>query len=295
MISLLSKLSSTTTHTLKFEFQVNSLPTQELLVEDQLPLIDVTVTTNGFNLLKVALQKLSLKLDFSVLEKDNNSYYWKAGIHRSELSQFFDTNSTIIENIRPATLKFNYVTQFVKKVPVKVRLKPNFIVGYDLVTTLVAQPDSVSIVGPKQLLDNINQIATQNTDIDAVQQDIESTIDLDTSSFPSNVKFSAKSVVVSGQVDKFTEGKIAVPVQIINLPKNLTLSVFPKEIPVVFYTSLNAYNSINVSDFRIQCDFETLDLSSNVINPILVSYPKAVKTAKLQINNLEYIITKKND
>jgi len=36
-------------------------------------------------------------------------------------------------------------------------------------------------------------------------------------------------------------------------------------------------------------------LSSNVMIPKLVSYPKSAKTAELQINSLEYIITKKND
>ena len=109
------------------------------------------------------------------------------------------------------------------------------------------------------------------------------------------LKFSKTKVLVTGKVDKFTEGKIAVPVHLVNLPEHLTLSVFPKEIPVVFYTSLSAYNSIDRNDFRIECDYNTLDLSSNVMIPKLVLYPKSAKMAELQINSLEYVITKKND
>ena len=85
-----------------------------------------------------------------------------------------------------------------------------------------------------------------------MQKDIESIVELDVSNYPSYLKFSKTKVLVTGKVDKFTEGKIEVPVQLVNLPEQIILSVFPKEIPVVFYTSLSAYNSIDRDDFRIE-------------------------------------------
>ena len=162
-------------------------------------------------------------------------------------------------------------------------------------TPLKSHPDSIAIVGPKKYLENINKVSTKNITLNDVQKDIETTVDLDVSNYPAYLKFSKTKVLLTGKVDKFTEGKIAVPVQLVNLPKNLTLSIFPKEIPVVFYTSLSAYNSIERNDFRIECDYNSLDLSSNVMIPKLVLYPKSAKTAELQINSLEYVITKKND
>ena len=233
-------------------------------------------------------------IDFSTLQKDEKAYYWNESEHRSEFAQFFGSNTTL-ESIRPASLSFNYATEFVKKVPVFVNIEPNFVVGYDLETTLKSQPDSIAIVGPKQYLEDINKISTQKITLNAVKKDIETTVELDVSNYPKYLKFSKTKVLVTGKVDKFTEGKIAVPVHLVNLPEHLTLSVFPKEIPVVFYTSLSAYNSIDRNDFRIECDYNTLDLSSNVMIPKLVLYPKSAKMAELQINSLEYVITKKND
>ena len=294
IISLLSKFSNPRTHTLQFDLQPTNLPQQELLTQDQLPKLEVTVTANGFNILKIAFQKLRLNLDFSTLQKKDNTYYWNESMHLLELSKFFNTNTTI-ENIRPNSLTFNYVTQFEKKVPVAIKLTPNFVVGYDLETPLKSQPDSIAIVGPKQYLNSIDEISTQNIELDAVQKDIKINLDLDISNYPSYLKFSKTKVWISGRVDKFTEGKLLVPVQLVNLPENLLLSVFPKEIPVIFYTSLSTFNTVDVNDFRIECDYNSLDLSSNVMSPKLVSYPKSAKTAELQINSLEYIITKKND
>lgn len=294
VISMLSKLSSPRMHTLQFELQPLKLPPQELLVQDPLPKVDVTIKTNGFNLLKIAFQKLLLKIDFSTLQKDDKAYYWNESEHRSKLAQFFGANTTL-ESIRPTSLTFNYATQFVKKVPVFINIEPNFVIGYDLETPLKSHHDSIAIVGPKKYLENINKVSTKNITLNDVQKDIETTVDLDVSNYPAYLKFSKTKVLLTGKVDKFTEGKIAVPVQLVNLPKNLTLSIFPKEIPVVFYTSLSAYNSIERNDFRIECDYNSLDLSSNVMIPKLVLYPKSAKTAELQINSLEYVITKKND
>ena len=50
VISMLSKLSSTRMHTLEFELQPSKLPPQELLIQDPLPKVEVTITTSGFNL-----------------------------------------------------------------------------------------------------------------------------------------------------------------------------------------------------------------------------------------------------
>lgn len=293
-ISLLSKLTSPKTHTLQFELQPTKLPPRVLLIEDRFPIIDVTITTNGFSLLKFAFKKLKLNVDFSTLQKNDSVYFWEQSAHRKEIAQNFNSN-TEIENIRPTALSFSYTTQFAKKVPVTINLQPEFVVGYDLKNPLRAQPDSITIVGPEQYLKAIDVVATEVLKQNAVKTNIDVGLNLDISDFPSYLKFSTTKVQVVGAVDKFTEGTVSVPVQLVNLPKDLVVSIFPKDIPVVYYTSLSTYDAITPEDFRIECDFNALDRSSNVMIPKLVAYPSTAKTAALQINSLEYVITQKND
>jgi len=84
-------------------------------------------------------------------------------------------------------------------------------------------------------------------------------------------------------------------VTIINIPEDLSINFFPKEISVIFYSSLDAYNSIDKTDFTVECDFNLLTTDNNYLNPVLVKQPLNVKTAKLKITQLEFIITSNDE
>ena len=64
---------------------------------------------------------------------------------------------------------------------------------------------------------------------------------------------------------------------------------------VLYYSSLEAYNTIDQTDFTVECDFNLLTADNNYLNPVLVNKPLSVKTAQLKITQLEFIITPKNE
>ena len=177
-----------------------------------------------------------------------------------------------------------------KKIPVVVNVATQFTLGYDMLTPLRSKPDSIALVGPKTSLDTIASISTVDFSLTDIKKNINQTVALKL--FP-NLKTSVEIVQVYSKVDKFTEGKINVPIQILNLPQDRVVSIFPKEIPVVFYTNLTTYDSITATDFKVVCDFSLLNSKSNVLLANLESYPKTIKSAALEINKLEYVMTKK--
>ena len=58
---------------------------------------------------------------------------------------------------------------------------------------------------------------------------------------------------------------------------------------------LSTYDAIRPEDFRIECDFNTLRSFFKCYDSKIITYPSAAKTAALQINDAEYVITQKND
>ena len=242
-------------------------------------------------MLKYAFKDLAIEIDVTKLEKDGSFYHWRTNPKDLKLLNYFDSD-VIVEAITPNTVSFTYDVQSLKKIPVVVRATPEFALGYDLLNGLKSQPDSVTVVGPKVLLDSISNVFTSNLLLTDVKKDINQTVALE---ITPNLSFSNKFVQIKGEVDKFTEGKLNIPVSVINLPEAISLSIFPKEVPVVFYTNLNSYNSIDATDFVVVCDYNRLDTSTNLLTPILESYPPTIKNASLQINKLEYVINKSND
>ena len=291
IISMVAKLSNQLSQTLQLKLIPTQLSTKEILTENKPNYVYVTIKTQGFNMLKYAFKDLAIEIDVTKLEKDGSFYHWRTNPKDLKLLNYFDSD-VIVEAITPNTVSFTYDVQSLKKIPVVVRATPEFALGYDLLNDLKSQPDSVTVVGPKVLLDSISNIFTSNLLLTDVKKDIDQTVALE---ITPNLSFSNKFVQIKGEVDKFTEGKLNIPVSVINLPEAISLSIFPKEVPVVFYTNLNSYNSIDATDFVVVCDYNRLDTSTNVLTPILESYPPTIKNASLQINKLEYVINKSND
>ena len=291
IISMVAKLSNQLSQTLQLKLIPTQLSTKEILTENKPNYVYVTIKTQGFNMLKYAFKDLAIEIDVTKLEKDGSFYHWRTNPKDLKLLNYFDSD-VIVEAITPNTVSFTYDVQSLKKIPVVVRSTPEFALGYDLLNDLKSQPDSVTVVGPKVLLDSISNVFTSNLLLTDVKKDINQTVALE---ITPNLSFSNKFVQIKGEVDKFTEGKLNIPVSVINLPEDISLSIFPKEVPVVFYTNLNSYNSIDATDFVVVCDYNRLDTSTNVLTPILESYPPTIKNASLQINKLEYVINKSND
>lgn len=294
LISLLVKLSDTYTQTLQFELQPTRLESNEVLISKEAKTINVTLSGKGFELLKYYIEARIIDVDFSELTKDKSQYIWTERSQLEKIINHFDSKISV-KSINPDTLLFQYDPQFIKKVPVQMSVNSSFAFGFDLVNTFQSLPDSITLTGPKSLLKTITSIQTKTLDLKNLNSNVDREVALDIPIASQQILYSEQVVRIKGEVDKFTEGSVQVPVTVVNVPDNLILNFFPKEITVIFYTSLKAYNTIDASYFSIECDFNSLTDENKYLNPVLVKQPAIVKTAKLKRTELEYLITPKND
>ena len=289
VISIAAKLSNNITQTITLELEPFNVPVTDVLIEDKPKFINVTVNSQGFNLIKYAFKDLKLKVNFSEIRKDSLNYLWNKDLEGYKISKLFD-NSTLIQDISPKKLFFQYDLQSVKKIPVVINSKVEFSPGFNFVSSLRCNPDSILIIGPKAVVDSFSNISTNKLEFKNLKQDINQTVEL---KLNKELKYSESIVQILGEVDRFTEGQFNIPVKIVNTPENLNVNIFPKYVPVVFYTSLTAYNSIDKSDFVVECDFSSINQENNILFPKLVSFPESVSRASIQLSKLEYVITNK--
>ena len=289
LFSLLTKLSKDYTKTISFDIEMTNVPSQYVILKDSVQMLDVTLTSSGFNLLKYYLINPQLNFDFSTIKRDKKHYVWtKNSQFQSIVNQF--NVATSINALKPDTIKFNYDARFIKRLPVVLEQNIKFASGFDIDDSYVLEPDSIDVIGSKMVIDTLKQIKTETLSLSDVNSDINFIVTLNLPNNSDGFLVSSSQVEVFGAVTKFTEGSIFVPVRITNLPENLSINYFPKEIEVIFYTSLENYGNISINSFKVECDFGTLNDFENQLIPKIIEKPTQVKNLRLGTKSIEFII-----
>lgn len=290
LFSILTKLSDTYTKTLSFRINPTNIPEDKVVLLDSTHGIDITVTSKGFDLIKYYFGEPILDIDFNDLEQNKSHFLWTEGSQLSKVINQLD-NDFKVQNITPDSLFFKYDSNDVKLVMIKLNQEIDFKPGFDIINDFELKPDSVKLIGPKSILDTIHIAVTNTLKLKDVNSNIEKYIDIDATFLPNEVKLSQSKVLVRGKVDKFTEGSIIVPITLKNAPEGVTVKFYPKEVEVLFYASLEQYQTISENDFLVECIFSS-ESNQTYLIPKITKQPKGVKNVRLNTKQIEYIVGK---
>lgn len=293
IIWLLIELSKTYTSSAVFKVEYKNLPADKLLQVEPISKIDVAIKGPGFDLLKFKLRAQKVNFRLNNLSRKGNSYYF---LPNSQLSRI---NTQIIGDIELLliandTIFIEIGNNISKKVPVVSNVEINFKLGYNFIENLKFEPDSITISGTEKYIDSIKEVFTSFYKLDEVYEYIEKEITLETPQTNKNIKFSHNKVKLLGEVDKFTEGKIKIPVIVINEPDNIKVNPFPKEIEIIYQAGLSNFNEINENSFSIVFDYNQYEKDTTIqfLSPIIRRKSKLVSTLKLNPNRIEFLLQK---
>lgn len=290
VILFFTKLSKEYTKTIPFDIEKINVPQENVILNDTASL-NITLKTHGFKWLKYYFYSPKITIDFSkdVLKREGEFVWNKSKSYLNNTQ--FDKQVEIL-NITPDPLIFKYGVNKVKKVPVVLNTDISFHPGFDMSEKLFSEPDSVVVVGPDLLVSEINQLETEPFSLAGVREDIQDLVKLKLPAKTKDLKFSVEQIMLKGNVEKFTEGTLKLPVHVINVPKNVKIKYFPKVINVSYYVSLSDFNSVSAKNFKVVCDFAKTNKNQSFLIPELVKQPETVKNTRLGLQRIEFIITK---
>lgn len=290
LILIFSKLSKVYTNTLVFNVKKVNVPKEYVILNDTSAKLDITLKTIGFNWLKFYFTNPEIKVDFmkDVVKKDSYYILNKSKIFLKSKSEFGSQVELI--NVSPDELYFRYDVNLIKKIPVIANANINFSPGYDAFKVFEVVPDSILVIGPHDLVDKINSIQTEKIILENVKSSISKTIKLELPKNNSDLFFSNNEVSLKATVEKFTEGSIKVPVDLVNVPEDLKVKYFPKSIKVIYYTNLKNFNDISAKDFKVVCDYNNINDNQTLLLPKLDKVTNKVKSAKINQQHIEFII-----
>lgn len=290
-ILLLTKLSKSYTNTIGFEINKINVPEEHVVFNSEGKQLNVSIKTQGFNLLKYYFKKPLINIYFDEnITKTDSFYVWNSSLAYSNIIAQFDKDVEVL-NINPDTLTFRYDVNSIKKVPIVLNTQLKFSQGYDLLEQFKVEPDSIKIIGPETLVEKINSIQTDTLILTDISKDVISNLSLQLPKESNELKFSDKQILVTASIGKFTEGNLKIPIHVKNVPENIAIKYFPKKVNVSYYTSLKNFNTIRVEDFVVECDFLEVSDNQPFLMPKVIKKPNNVRNIKMNQVQIDYIIT----
>lgn len=288
---MLTKFSQSYTQKIKLKVELSNLNDEIILQKDTLNTAYITVKAKGFSLLTYIYNpEKIIKIDAKTETlKQQNTYAWDIKNKKYMLSEIFGKTVEIL-NINPDTLWFNYDVLDSKNIVIGLERNITFKEGYDVVGDLKLSQDSVKIIGSKSMIKDINFISTELLELDNINTDIS--IDVKLKNTISNVDIIPNTVTVSGEVRQFTEGKFTLPILLKNAPKNKSITIFPKNVDLVYYMDIKNFKNVKPEDFEIICDYN--DVNNNLQNTLeltIKKQPQTVKSSQLRQSAVEFIIS----
>ena len=282
--SLVGKLTSTYDKDILFKLVITDLPEDKVIYDKSHDSVMLKVRGYGFNLAKYYFDTPHLNISVKKLKESNYTFLWSQKDNFNDTKLSFDSSIELL-NISEDSLFF-YYDQYISQ---DKKIKPNVLIdyksGYDSFKSFSITNDSVTILGPKDILNKIDYIDSELVRLNNVDSDIK--IDLNLLMPPyDNLKFDFSSVVYELEVDQYTEEIISVPVTILG-NTDIKYNFFPKELSVKYFISVENYKKTSPMDFRIECIF---DKNESTLVPKLTKKPDFIKKSRLSSNQVQLII-----
>lgn len=262
---------------------------KDKIVEKKKANFRIRLDEKGFQLAWFGISRPAIQIDLTTLPSDKKALYVNLAEKRfdfeNELGLDFD-KVTFLDK----TIRIPYEQKFVKKVAVVPVVDIDYAPGYSSSQKISFKPDSIRISGKAKAMNAIKEVKTLPLKLKDVKDTLRGNLIIDTNR--DDVTYYKTKIDYSIPVEKFTEGKVSVPVVIENAPQGAVITILPKRITVIFKVSLANYESIAGSDFKVVCDFKGIDENQSFLIPKLMIKPNTVISTRLNVNKVQFVIKK---
>jgi hypothetical protein len=286
---LLSQLSETYTDDITFSLNYVNPPDSLMMMGASRDEVTLTVRGSGWQFLGSRFSSGTLNVDLSRVSYNRGRYFLRERNYGDQLASALPKAMTIVK-MDSDSLLFRFSRLVKKKVPVipgvRLQLAQNYLMEKDLEVT----PDSVTLTGPHQELDTVREIRTVALELREISESFVRSLQLEKPERLSNTFYSTGEVQVKGEVFRFSEKILDVPVEVINLPEGVQVKTFPNSVEVLCKARLETLKGIESSDFRIVADLAEVHEDSPFLQVRMDQKPEGVPGIQMMQLQVEYIL-----
>lgn len=286
---LVSRLSETYVDRTTFDLEYINVPDSLLLADNSFKNADVRLRASGFQFLGFNYNSKKIEVDLSNMVNNQSKFYVTQLDFKKQIESQLSGSITLLEVDRD-TLFLDFYKVELKEVPIFPNISLNPAQNYLVDGKLKLEPSLISISGPKKELDLVNSVSTSEVELNEITEDFSIIVDLVLPEELKNLVLSEKKVRISGNVFRFSEKLIEIPVEVINLPEGTQIKTFPSTITVLCKARIDRLKDISPAEFKVVANFKDQRGENQNLQVSLIEKPNEVYSVQLMKNEVEFIL-----
>lgn len=281
-------LNDSITETFSVRLNIINVPDSVTFIADPPSDIHVTLRDKGTNIMRSGVIKNpELVINFRDYAHDGIFRLTPSDLNAELKSDFGGVAQ--ITSCSIDSLRLYYTTEPGKKVPVIVRGDVSAASGYVIPGNPVSVRRFVKIYSFRDEVDTIHSVATQKF----VRRDLAQTTvcKVKLVQIP-NVKIVPDVVDVRIPVEPLVHKEAYIAVDVVNLPADRSLLLFPNKVPVSFYVPMSRFNDDKIP-VHAYVDYKDIHASHSSRLPVkLGRTPSVLVNVELKTDSVEYTLVK---
>lgn len=238
--------------------------------------IPVEISASGFTLIWEKYFDQSIELDFN-----DNTYM------RND-SLFFNPSKSIknikkgegisfdILNVDDLEISLKYTRFKTKKVALVQNIKIIYQSNYSPVKSPYFQIDSVTITGNNKKVDELEKLVIDTGTVLNIK-DTLTTLEIDLKQMDASLNYLPQKLFLTVEAIQMTEGKVEVPVKLMNAPVDKKVKLIPNSVQVIYTTAVSNFNEITANDFSIFINYDDIkDLNVAILPSVEIKKDQVV-------------------
>ncbi|MCD6116089.1 hypothetical protein J7K93_03660 [bacterium] len=274
------------THTVKIPLFLINKPTGWILTHSIPESISVEVKGNGKDIIRFIYSKKKLLINLKNI-KQTKTYNLNVN-----MIEGMPENSRItpVKIVSPKKVKIELDKFSTKKIPVNSCISLNPLNGYIQVGSIVLEPDSILISGPRSQLNEIKSISTDSVFYKRITKDFSKEVNL-VNPANDNIEISCKKVKFKARFQRIGERIFQhIPVNFVNVPSGVSAMVVPSALTLKLQAGVGVLTSIDPSMIKAEIDYRSINKYSRNKIRAVIELPDNIITYQAKPQFFEIIV-----
>lgn len=287
---LFMALNNKYVYTAKTVLIYKNFPQNRAFHPSQSDTVDLQVEGTGWQLLFARLRINPQSISVSLNKLSSRDFIVFSDQLYNVNKQLESTQKVI--SVKPDTLYFDFTKRTVKKVPIRLIQKIEYVKQYGIASKIKLNPNQVTVTGPIEELIKIHEWLTDTLKLSKLQNSTTVRVAMQHSTHK-NVSIFPSTVEVKLPVDEFTEKTVEVPLKIKNNRNYNSIRLYPKKVKVTFLVALNYFQQVDESFITATVDADDWqNLHHSKLTVSLTEFPDYCKLVKIVPSKIDFVVEK---